>query len=657
MGIFRQFPYSNFHDMNMDPIIKIMREMQDEWTATKAEWASYKDFIDNYFANLDLSEEVLAAIHTMAYDGSLNEVMDPVIITQVAAWLNSHITPTTPALDKTLLIADAAAESQYTGFAVNDVKAKTTAIGISAYDLIKDSGMYQATGIQYPIIGRTTTGFIPVEPNEIYYITNSTGVALNVFEFEFDYTTSAGINERLVFNNLGTHTSDIIKTSANTHFIRAQIVEDIANVRDKIQIIKSNFMLLNCVTPSMFESDVNNTDAKALQACFTFAIANKCDVAIDRMYTLAANEIIRLNKYNTASADRFKTRVFGLTGGIIGSDHAACGITKNAAGYIFLTNDAYCWSGDFVFEDLNFYSTEGAGTTVFDFTRLMRVTVNHCFFKNVDCVGSNNHTAGLSSQRDDYWQSVTFRSCTVIGGKGYAFDGTGCYDTLFDKVLIEHRDGGIRFKAYTEAPYTYFYYFKCRRLTIRDCCIEGLSGANIQTVLGSTPVNGCAIYLDNALCAEISNCYFEQNYRNIVIDASVVNNGEFDGYAAIINNCWLGGTFNKNRYGDDSNYADIVDSFQLVEIIATKGSYSIENCGSERGGIVNVANEPDIEVIYNHNNKSTDATGSYSFTSYTYDTDTGRWSGNTPRINDTSVITSQNVNESACVTYEKIALA
>jgi hypothetical protein len=41
--------------MNMDSIIKIMREMEDEWSETKTEWGNYKDFIDNYFANLDVS--------------------------------------------------------------------------------------------------------------------------------------------------------------------------------------------------------------------------------------------------------------------------------------------------------------------------------------------------------------------------------------------------------------------------------------------------------------------------------------------------------------------------------------------------------------------------------------------------------------------------
>ena len=48
MGIFQQFPYSNFHEMNLDQIIKIMREMQDEWAETKNEWLDMKTFINNY---------------------------------------------------------------------------------------------------------------------------------------------------------------------------------------------------------------------------------------------------------------------------------------------------------------------------------------------------------------------------------------------------------------------------------------------------------------------------------------------------------------------------------------------------------------------------------------------------------------------------------
>lgn len=115
MGIFRQFPYSDFHDMNMDMILRIMREMQDEWEATKTEWASMQDFINNYFANLNVSAEISDKINSMVADGSFNTVVDPVIIEQVVAWLNEHITPTTPIVDATLSISGQAADSKVVG--------------------------------------------------------------------------------------------------------------------------------------------------------------------------------------------------------------------------------------------------------------------------------------------------------------------------------------------------------------------------------------------------------------------------------------------------------------------------------------------------------------------------------------------------------------
>ena len=115
MGIFRNFPYSNFHEMNMDEILKILKTMSEEWDATKTEWASYKDFIDNYFENLDVSEEVLSALRIFASDGTLAEITNPQIATSVTEWLNQHITPTTPAIDTSLTVSGAGADAKVTG--------------------------------------------------------------------------------------------------------------------------------------------------------------------------------------------------------------------------------------------------------------------------------------------------------------------------------------------------------------------------------------------------------------------------------------------------------------------------------------------------------------------------------------------------------------
>ena len=48
MGVFRQFPYSNFHEMNMDEIIKIIKNMLEEWAQYHAEW-------DRWMSDLEAS--------------------------------------------------------------------------------------------------------------------------------------------------------------------------------------------------------------------------------------------------------------------------------------------------------------------------------------------------------------------------------------------------------------------------------------------------------------------------------------------------------------------------------------------------------------------------------------------------------------------------
>ena len=129
MGLFQNFPYTNFHEINLDQILKIMQDMQTEWESTKSEWNSMRDFINNYFDNLDVSEEVLSALQKMADSGALSTIIDPVIVNQTSAWLASHITPTTPAVDNTLSIAGAAADAKATGDAVTNLKKNLQHLG------------------------------------------------------------------------------------------------------------------------------------------------------------------------------------------------------------------------------------------------------------------------------------------------------------------------------------------------------------------------------------------------------------------------------------------------------------------------------------------------------------------------------------------------
>lgn len=215
MGIFQQFPYSNFHEMNLDQIIKIMREMQDEWEDTKTEWASYKDFIDNYFENLDVSDEVLAAMQIFVGDGTLNTIIDPVIATEVAQWLVDNITPTTPIVDASLSISGAAADAKVVGD-IFDYMDDYLEIPVNLND-VENIALYKgyvdSSGVHYDDGFRLL--YVPCEAEHIYTIrrlhtdsnmfriasTNNTSIANNTPVSDYvnadsdasvEYTTYSG---------------------------------------------------------------------------------------------------------------------------------------------------------------------------------------------------------------------------------------------------------------------------------------------------------------------------------------------------------------------------------------------------------------------------------------------------------------------------------
>lgn len=133
MGVFRQFPYSNFHEMNMDEIIKVIKNMLEEWAQYHAQWDEWQgdinqawqdmqNFINNYFDNLDVQEEINNKIISMVNSGEFAEIVSPYIPENVASWLAENITqPVGVVIDKSLTVAGACADAEATGIKINDV--------------------------------------------------------------------------------------------------------------------------------------------------------------------------------------------------------------------------------------------------------------------------------------------------------------------------------------------------------------------------------------------------------------------------------------------------------------------------------------------------------------------------------------------------------
>lgn len=78
-------------------------------------YVSLQGYVNNYFDNLDVQQEINNKLDEMATDGTLITILQPTISDEVAVWMAEHITPTTPGIDNTLTVSGAGADAKVTG--------------------------------------------------------------------------------------------------------------------------------------------------------------------------------------------------------------------------------------------------------------------------------------------------------------------------------------------------------------------------------------------------------------------------------------------------------------------------------------------------------------------------------------------------------------
>lgn len=205
MGIFRQFPYSNFHEMNMDEIIKLVRELADDWLEYQVKWehlyedveSAFESFTSDFNAflascntqyqqfinSINVEAEFRHALDSMVADGSFNRIISPTVATQTTAWLNEHITqPTTPAIDTSLSVSGAGADAKVVGtrFRSDENVARQHRYihqyNYQSYDYI--NGYYDANG---NIVSSATirSYIVPIKSHDqVFYVNSNTSVAI-----------------------------------------------------------------------------------------------------------------------------------------------------------------------------------------------------------------------------------------------------------------------------------------------------------------------------------------------------------------------------------------------------------------------------------------------------------------------------------------------
>lgn len=76
------------------------------------------NFVNNYFKNLDVQTEINNKLDEMAQNGKLTALLEPIIPPIITDWLTEHVEPTSPVVDSTLTIRNAAADAYIAGYGV-----------------------------------------------------------------------------------------------------------------------------------------------------------------------------------------------------------------------------------------------------------------------------------------------------------------------------------------------------------------------------------------------------------------------------------------------------------------------------------------------------------------------------------------------------------
>ena len=76
MGLFEQFPFTNFHEMNLDWIVENIKELKSEYDTGKIDYNNFKTEVYQKFDNILSEPEIEKVLDEMVANGDLNQILN-----------------------------------------------------------------------------------------------------------------------------------------------------------------------------------------------------------------------------------------------------------------------------------------------------------------------------------------------------------------------------------------------------------------------------------------------------------------------------------------------------------------------------------------------------------------------------------------------------
>lgn len=228
-------------------LFKTVKEMFNAQDELVKSYKALHDFINQYFSNLDLQNEVNKKIEEMKDSGELLNLLKPTVSNEVSKWLTSNITnPSNPPIDKSLTVENAAADAKATGDKINPLKENVGGLenmnNILMYRKI-DNIAILTTGNTEIVDNWYTTDYINVTGCNEYFVNGTWKKPSNTKYASVIYFDSE-MNVITFINEVGTRTYNMEKISfpINTAYVRfcfskespVQIFMNVPNMNERV---------------------------------------------------------------------------------------------------------------------------------------------------------------------------------------------------------------------------------------------------------------------------------------------------------------------------------------------------------------------------------------------------------------------------------------